>query len=126
MSKVLIVDDSALIRGQVTRALSSAGFTTVEAADGVDGLQKLASNDDVALIVCDVNMPKMSGLELLEHLEPQQRLIPIVMLTTEGQPELMVRARELGAKAWLRKPFNADLLVAAAKKLAAQASRTSP
>ncbi len=113
-TKIMIIDDSAMVRTQVSRALTGAGFAVVEACDGADGLEKLVSHVDVSLVVCDVNMPRMNGIEFLEHVQPG---LPVVMLTTEGQPELIARARSLGAKAWILKPFKPDLLVAAARKL---------
>ena len=74
---------------------------------------------DTRLVVCDVNMPRMSGIEFLETLhERRGRRIPVVMLTTEGQPELIARAKALGAIGWIVKPFKPELLVATAKKLA--------
>ncbi len=116
MALVLVVDDSAMIRKQVERALLAAGFSVIEACDGIDALDKLA-NASPGLIVCDVNMPRMSGIELLEKLSADQIVIPVVMLTTEGQAELIQKARALGAKGWIIKPFKAELLVATAKKL---------
>jgi two-component system, chemotaxis family, chemotaxis protein CheY len=115
---VLIMDDSAILRIQAGRALTRAGFQVVEAVDGLDGLAKLKSNPDVVLIVCDVNMPRMSGIEFLEELAQRGGTIPaIVMLTTEGNPALIDRAVASGAKGWIIKPFNPDFLVATAKKL---------
>lgn len=114
---ILIIDDSAMVRRQVGAALGGAGYTTVEAVDGVDAVAKVSA--DTSLIVCDVNMPRMSGLELLERLasDPATARIPVVMLTTEGQPELIQRAKALGAKGWLTKPFKPEMLVAVAKRL---------
>lgn len=120
--KVLVIDDSLLVRQQVSRALTAAGFSIVEASDGEDALEKLASNPDARLIVCDVNMPRMNGIEFLERLSAERRGVPVVMLTTEGQPELIQRAKSLGAKGWIVKPFKPELLVAAARKLAAMAA----
>jgi two-component system chemotaxis response regulator CheY len=116
--KVMIVDDSLLVRRQVGVALGIAGYQVIEACDGLDALDKLEPS--LSLIVCDVNMPRMGGLELLEriHADPRLAAVPIVMLTTEASSELFARARELGAKAWLVKPFKPDLLVAAVRKLA--------
>ncbi len=121
--KILVVDDSATVRQQVGLALVQAGFETVDAVDGLDALEKLDGNS-VALIVCDVNMPKMNGLELLERIQSDGKhtSIPIIMLTTEGQPELVSRAKKAGAKGWIVKPFKAELLVAAAKKLSGLAA----
>ena len=115
---ILLVDDSMTLRIQVGRVLRGAGFQVIEAVDGLDALEKLASANDLALIVCDVNMPRMSGIELLEALKARSdTLPPILMLTTEGNPELVRRARASGAKAWMTKPFKPDLLLAAAMKL---------
>jgi two-component system, chemotaxis family, chemotaxis protein CheY len=122
-TKVLVIDDSMVVRQQVSRALVGAGFLVVEATDGLDALEKFAQSPDTRLVVCDVNMPKMSGLEFLESMSRDEhgKGIPIVMLTTEGQPEMIQRAKALGAKGWIVKPFKPDLLVAAAKKLTAVA-----
>ncbi len=117
--KALVVDDSMMVRMQVKRALQGANFEIVEANDGVDALEKITAHQDVDFVVLDVNMPRMSGIEFLEALRHElPEVTPaIVMLTTEGQPELVQRARALGVKGWIIKPFKADLLVATAQKL---------
>ncbi len=120
MSKtVLVVDDSAMIRMQVKRALIAAGFETIEAVDGLDAFEKLSNAID--LVVCDVNMPRMSGIEFLERVKEEGNSdnVPVLMLTTEAQPELIRKARDMGAKGWLVKPFKPHLLVAAVTKMAA-------
>jgi two-component system chemotaxis response regulator CheY len=116
-STVMIVDDSQMVRQQVERALTGAGFATVEACDGADALAKLSNG--LSLIVLDVNMPNMGGLEFLQTLRTRSEYsaLPVVMLTTEGQPQLMKQAKELGAKGWIVKPFKPELLLAAVKKL---------
>ena len=122
MKKILVIDDSETVRQQVRQALATAGYNIVEAVDGVDGLEKLrgAGEGDVALALCDVNMPRMNGLEMLEKLAKEGgRRPPVIMLTTEGQPALMQRAKAAGARGWMVKPFKADTLLAAVKKLAA-------
>lgn len=117
--KILIVDDSATVRQQVRVALSSAGFEIVEAGDGVEGLQVIAERDDLAAVVCDVNMPRMGGLEMLELMKARGKLpaLPVLMLTTEGQPALVQKAKALGAKGWMVKPFKLEFLVATIRKL---------
>jgi two-component system, chemotaxis family, chemotaxis protein CheY len=118
--KVLIVDDSASVRQQVRMALSPAGFETVDAVDGLDGLAKLAEDADIVLAICDVNMPRMNGLEMLEAARKAgtRPELPMLMLTTEGQPALIQRAKEAGAKGWIVKPFKPHLLLATVQKLA--------
>lgn len=118
--KVLVIDDSATVRQQVGLALAQSGFSVIEAVDGLDGIQQLNANPDVGLLVCDINMPNMNGLEMLERIQAEKHggsIVPAIMLTTEGQPELVARAKKAGAKAWIVKPFKAELLVAAVSKL---------
>lgn len=115
--KVMVIDDSMMVRAMVGRTLEASGFTVVEAEDGNDGLSKLEVFGDLRLIVCDVNMPRMNGLEFLEALKRQGSKVPVVMLTTDGQPELIQRAKALGAKGWIVKPFKPEMLAAVARKL---------
>lgn len=116
---VLLVDDSEVVRRVAHGALAAAGFTVVEAFDGMDALEKLrAETQEVSLIFCDVNMPRMSGIEFVEALASSNLVKPpVLMLTTEGHPELVKRAKNSGARGWMLKPFKPELLVAAAKKL---------
>jgi two-component system chemotaxis response regulator CheY len=117
--KILIVDDSSFVRQHVRRVLEEAQFDVIEAADGDQALEVLAANGDVALVICDVNMPRRSGLEVLEVLSQETGApkVPVVMLTTEGQHELILRAKALGAKGWVVKPFKPEMLVLTARKL---------
>jgi len=117
--RVLIVDDSATIRQQVRQALTQAGFEVVEAADGVEGVNKIRTDLLISAVICDINMPRKNGLELIEEIKAggANSHVPIVMLTTEGQPALVQRAKQAGAKGWIVKPFKANLLVAAMQKL---------
>jgi len=118
--RVLIVDDSATIRQQVRLTLSRAGFDVVEAADGVEGKERIGSDDQIVVVICDVNMPRMNGIDMVAAVksDPAHALLPIVMLTTEAKPELMQKAKSHGAKAWIVKPFKPELLTAAVTKLA--------
>ena len=116
---VLVVDDSSTVRQQVATALKPAGFVILEAADGQEGLAAVDSNRDIAMVVCDVNMPNMNGLEMVEKVKsnPENKALPILMLTTEGQPSMIKRAKAAGASGWIVKPFDASQLVQTAKHL---------
>ncbi len=116
--KILIVDDSRTIRQQVNFTLKKGGYEVVEAQDGLDGIAKVGENSDLAMIISDVNMPNLGGLEMVEKLKAAGNQIPIVMLTTEGAKELIDRAKAAGAKGWLVKPFKPEQLVAAVQKIA--------
>jgi|HubBroStandDraft_3_1064219.scaffolds.fasta_scaffold563508_2 two-component system chemotaxis response regulator CheY len=117
--KVLVVDDSSSIRQRVTAALVAAGFEVVAAVDGLDGLAKLGAAKDLALVIADINMPRLNGLEMISRIRLDEKTagIPILVLTTEGDPELIAEARKLGVKAWMVKPFKDELLVSAVTKL---------
>jgi two-component system, chemotaxis family, chemotaxis protein CheY len=111
-SDVLVVDDSAAIRKILTRVLRQTGMaiqTIHEAGDGLDALALMAQHR-IDLVLSDINMPKMDGLQLLGALKasPQWRNIPVVMITTEGGETKVAEAVRLGAAGYVRKPFTAD------------------
>ncbi|WP_437939050.1 response regulator [Sorangium sp. So ce341] len=121
--KILLVEDSNTVRQQVGILLSGAGYSIVEADNGRDAVAVVSAHKgDLAMIIADVNMPVMNGIEMLESLRDKGLAsgVPILMLTTEGQPELIDKARKAGAKGWIIKPFKPDLLLAAVKKLAGE------
>lgn len=117
-NKILVIDDSASVRQQVGETLRNAGFGVEEASNGVEGKNAIEQND-FACAICDVNMPFMNGIEMLEALAESGAVnkLPIVMLTTEGSRELIQKAKEAGASGWIVKPFKAELLIAAIRKL---------
>jgi len=117
--KILVVDDSSTVRQLVTVALSQAGYEVVEAVDGVDGLRKLRETKDLAMAICDVNMPMMNGIDMLTRLKADaaHATLPVIMLTTEGDPTLIEQAKKAGAKGWIVKPFKVESLVASVRKL---------
>lgn len=121
MGRILIVDDAAAIRQVVNHVLTSQGHQVTEAVDGLDGLSKL-SGDGFDLIVCDVNMPNMDGIQFLKTVKTDKeyasyRFTPFVMLTTESNDKMKAAGKEAGAKAWLIKPFQPNALLDAVKKL---------
>lgn len=121
--KILLVEDSSTVRQQVGILLQGAGYGTLEADNGRDAVAAVAaSKGDLAMIIADVNMPVMNGIEMIQSLRDKNLAtgVPILMLTTEGQPELIEKARRAGAKGWIIKPFKPDLLLAAVKKLAGE------
>ncbi len=115
---VLIVDDSMSIRQLVKATLLTKGYTVVDACDGVDALKKLGSQR-VNLVISDVNMPNMDGITLLKAIKakPEHRFTPVIMLTTESQEGMKREGQATGAKAWIVKPFQPELMLAAVEKL---------
>ena len=106
---VLVVDDSAVIRKVVIRALSQTGVAigdVHQAADGAEALTLLRANH-VDLVLSDINMPNMDGIELLSNMQQDTALqaIPVIMITTEGSQSKVMEAAKLGAKGLVRKPF---------------------
>lgn len=114
----MIVDDSSSLRTVVGLALKRAGYSVLEAVDGVDALQKL-DGSKINLIISDVNMPRMDGIQFVTQVKqnPRYKFTPIIMLTTEGQEEKKAQGRAAGAKAWIVKPFNPPVLLDAVAKL---------
>ena len=107
---VLIVDDSSAIRKILRRVLTQTEIDIdqmYEAGDGVEALEKL-QNNDISLVLSDINMPNMDGLELLQHVKSGKRDIPVIMISTEGSQPKVLRAVELGARGYVRKPFTAE------------------
>ncbi len=134
MSKILVVDDSGTMRKIVMKGVKGAAAAIgkpepefVEAGDGVEGLEQLGKSDGIGLILCDVNMPNMDGIQFVRCVRDQKALeetsigdksllkrvgnsIPIVMVTTEGGLEKVQEALAAGANDYLKKPFTPDQL----------------
>ncbi|MCP4472823.1 MAG: response regulator [Gammaproteobacteria bacterium] len=119
MSKtILIVDDSSSVRTVVKAALMGAGYSVIEGVDGKDGISKL-SGQKIHLIISDVNMPNMNGIEMVKEIKqmPDYKFTPICMLTTESEESKMAEGKAAGAKAWIVKPFQPPKLLDAVSKL---------
>jgi two-component system chemotaxis response regulator CheY len=110
--RTLIVDDSSVMRKIVERALRQAGLELLvvhEAGSGTEGLELLRAQP-VDLILSDINMPAMDGLEFLRQIRMQNLApgVPVVMITTESSEEHVKQAIEAGARGYIRKPFTAE------------------
>jgi len=123
MSKtIMIIDDTEAIRMSVGFTLQEEGYEVIEGKNGQDALDKLNSGVKVDLILCDVNMPVMDGITFLRTIKTDSRysyskFTPIIMLTTEAGEDKKAEGKELGAKAWIVKPFKPEQLIKAVKLL---------
>jgi two-component system, chemotaxis family, chemotaxis protein CheY len=111
-ARVLIVDDSSVMRKIVERSLRQAGIDleqVFEAANGSEALSVLAETN-VHLVLCDINMPVMDGLEFVRQMQALEngKGVPVVMITTEGSEGHVLEAISAGARGYIRKPFTAD------------------
>jgi two-component system chemotaxis response regulator CheY len=114
----LIVDDSLTIRKLVSKTLQQASFEVIEATNGQEGLDRLKSKT-VQIIITDLNMPVMDGLEFIRALRQDQnyRFTPVVFLTTEAEDSKKNEARAAGATAWIVKPFHPEKVMAVVGRL---------
>ena len=118
---ILTVDDSRTMREMLKATLLGAGFEVVQAEDGVHGLEVLEATSMPDVILTDINMPRMDGFGFIEGVRRDQRYraVPILVLTTEGEPEKKDRARRAGATGWIVKPVDPEKLINAIRRLAA-------
>ncbi|MFK8068307.1 MAG: response regulator [Gammaproteobacteria bacterium] len=118
MAKILAVDDSKLMRELVSASLTTQGHEIVTANDGQEALD-YAVNNSVDLVITDVNMPNLNGINLLKKLRKLANYseTPILMLTTEDAQYRKDKARTMGANGWLTKPFDPPRLQTAVEKL---------
>jgi two-component system chemotaxis response regulator CheY len=111
--KVLVVDDSRIIRTQCRLIFQHAGYEVVEAWDASQAMAVLRTME-IAFMLCDLNIPGMSGLDLVEALREDSQFdaLHTAIMTAEASPELLARAKRAGVKAWLAKPCKAEMLLA--------------
>ncbi len=119
LKKVLVVDDSALIHQMYKMVLMRYKCDIIDALNGQEGLDKLAKNPDANLILLDINMPLMNGLEFIKKLKDLGKYddIPIIIVSTEGKEEDTMRGLALGAKGYVKKPFQPSDLHTLIEKL---------
>lgn len=115
---ILVIDDSASLRQVVAMALQGAGYEVIQAGDGQAALA-LLDGRKIGMAICDVNMPKMNGIEFVKAAKalPAYRFLPILMLTTESQEARKEEGKAAGAKAWMVKPFSPSSMLNAVSKL---------
>ena len=116
--RILLVDDSTSVRQVAGIALRRAGYDTIEAANGKEALSFL-DGPKLNLIISDVNMPVMNGIEFLKAVKqhPTSKFTPVIMLTTEAGDDMKQQGKAAGAKAWVVKPFQPQMLLDAVAKL---------
>ena len=119
VKKIMVVDDSATIRMSLKNTLTNAGLEVVQASDGEEALKMLQDGTKPDLIITDINMPKMGGLELIKNVRklPGLRFVPILVLTTESTQEKRDEARKNGATGWIVKPVKGTELLGIIKKV---------
>lgn len=115
--KALIIDDSQTMRQLEGLYLRQLGFEVEDAADANQGLKKLSS--DHAIIISDLNMPGMNGLELIKQIRSGtvNKNVPVIMISTESSSDFQDEAKKAGVSAWLQKPFTAQSLATVIKRL---------
>jgi len=121
MAKILVVDDSSTVRDEVAGFLKKSGLDVATAVDGKDGLTKIKGDPGIKLVLCDINMPNMDGLTMVEKVrgELANSTVNIIMLTTESSPNMKERGKAAGIKGWIVKPFKGEAVLESIKKLAA-------
>jgi two-component system, chemotaxis family, chemotaxis protein CheY len=119
MAQILVVDDSSTMRGIVSSFLSNNGFEVAVAVDGVDGLAQLRKDAQIKLVVSDVNMPNMDGLTMAAKIRGElgNQVVRIVMLTTEDNPQMRARGKEIGVTGWIVKPFRGEAVLGPFRKM---------
>jgi len=106
--KVLVVDDSGIMRKIIIRSLNACGVSDIcEAADGRQGLSKFQA-ESIDIVLTDWNMPEMSGLELLRAIRALGSQVPVIMITTEGEKQNVIEAIQAGVTDYLCKPFEQE------------------
>lgn len=115
---IMVVEDVTSMRGLLSITLKTEGYNVIEACNGEDALNKLGEQK-VHMVISDVNMPSMNGLEFLKAMKsnPRYKIIPVVMLTTHGDQASKKKGQMAGAKAWIVKPFKPESIVKVVKKI---------
>lgn len=123
MKKLIVsIDDSNVIKTNLEIVLEEGGFEMQHAPNGKAAQELVGSlreqGKEFSLVLCDVNMPQMNGMEFLEWFKSQEenKFIPVIMLTTEAEIEMMQKAKQMGATGWVIKPFDQEQLLDVIRK----------
>ncbi len=116
---IMTVDDSASVRQMVKFTLQNEGYAVHEAVDGEDALKQIKQLDKIDLLVTDLNMPNMDGIELIREVRKLDRFrfLPILMLTSESQEGKKQEGKQAGASGWIVKPFKPEQLIAVIRRV---------
>ena len=114
--QILIVDDSNAIRQSMRYVMETAGYEVIEASNGKEAMAAIQSQ--TKLVISDINMPEMNGIDLVKTLrgDSTYKTIPIIILTTESQESMKQKGKDAGATAWVVKPFPPEQLIAVIKR----------
>ncbi|MBI5681584.1 MAG: response regulator [Deltaproteobacteria bacterium] len=117
---ILIVDDSISMRQMVNFVLTASGYSVVQAVHGKDALDKLNNGAKIDMVITDLNMPEMDGIEFIKQFRrhPSYKFTPVVMLTTESKDSKKQDGKQAGASGWIVKPFTPEQLLDVVKKFA--------
>ena len=120
--KILVLDDSKTIRSSVKYTLNKEGYEVLLANNGQEGLEVLKNNSSMSdrpkMIITDINMPKMDGIEFIKQVKADSKFkfIPTLVLTTESQDKMKMKGKKAGAAGWLVKPFKPQQLIDVVEK----------
>ena len=121
---ILVAEDSLMLRKVACFPLEKTGYKVLEANNGIEAIEAMSKNH-VDMLITDLNMPGMDGFELIAHVKEDENFkhIPIIILTTEGKKEMVMKGLTLGANSFLQKPIKPDLMLQEVKRLLDKASK---
>ena len=121
---ILVAEDSLMLRKVACFTLEKTGYKVLEANNGIEAIEAMSKNH-VDMLITDLNMPGMDGFELIAHVKEDENFkhIPIIILTTEGKKEMVMKGLTLGANSFLQKPIKPDLMLQEVKRLLEKSSK---
>ena len=121
---ILVAEDSLMLRKVDCFPLEKTGYKVLEANNGIEAIEAMSKNH-VDMLITDLNMPGMDGFELIAHVKEDEKFkhIPIIILTTEGKKEMVMKGLTLGANSFLQKPIKPDLMLQEVERLLNKAAK---